>query len=186
MHLYAAFTVMAFLVMYFVTGFLMVRYDWFDQEPSEAIWLKVPEVEIPGDLEGRDLAIYLARQVDIPGKLDDVREEENNLWLARFNQPGATYHLSIDTDQGTYTLQKQDQNAYETITTFHRLVHYGGGFVYDLYMFMMDLSSLSLIIFAITGVYLWLKVLKRKTWGFVFLALGVIYTAIVLLTFHYY
>jgi hypothetical protein len=40
----------------------------------------------------------------------------------------------------------------------------------------MDLCSLSLLIFAITGGYLWLKVLKNKSLGWISLSAGLAYT----------
>ncbi|MDX2153117.1 MAG: hypothetical protein SFV54_20400 [Bryobacteraceae bacterium] len=43
--------------------------------------------------------------------------------------------------------------------------------------FLMDLTSASMIVFAITGVYLWFQLEKRRLPGALILAAGFVYTA---------
>ena len=185
-HLYASFVIMVFLVMYFVTGFLLVRYNWFDHDKANEIPVETPDIEVPGDLETEILAMYMKEHLQIPGKLQRSSEQGDGGIFAQFTHPAAIYRLKVERDPDSISLTRQNLNAHQVIAVFHRLHGYGGGWIYNLYMFMMDLSSISLILFALTGIYLWLRALKKRFWGMIFLALGIIYTTIVIITFYYY
>ncbi len=54
----------------------------------------------------------------------------------------------------------------------HRMVGYGGGTLYDLWVLMYDLASAALIVFAVTGVMLWSARPGRDRLGWVMLGLG--------------
>jgi hypothetical protein len=60
---------------------------------------------------------------------------------------------------------------------FHRLHGYQGDPAYVLWAFIYDLSSLSMIIFALSGVYLWYKVERRRLAGWLILTGSTLLTA---------
>ena len=45
-------------------------------------------------------------------------------------------------------------------------------------MLFCDLASLSLILFALTGIYLWWRLARRRFWGYVCLAVSWGYTGV--------
>ena len=54
---------------------------------------------------------------------------------------------------------------------------YGGGMIYNAYAILLDLTGASLIIFAITGIILWLKILKNSKLAWLILVLGFLYVS---------
>jgi hypothetical protein len=54
---------------------------------------------------------------------------------------------------------------------YHRLHGYSGGLNYYLWAFIYDLSSISMIVFSLSGVYLWYKTERKRTAGW-FVLLG--------------
>lgn len=64
---------------------------------------------------------------------------------------------------------------------FHRLHKYGGGGLYDLWMVFYDLASFSLIVFALTGVYMWYKLTRKRLLGFLILGGSFSYAMAVIL-----
>ncbi|MDH3445297.1 MAG: hypothetical protein OEN50_15335, partial [Deltaproteobacteria bacterium] len=69
-------------------------------------------------------------------------------------------------------------NTIDTMVSFHRLRGYGGGVLYSLWSLLYDLASFSLIIFAFTGKYLWYRLTKKKTLGWIFLGISYGYAAV--------
>ena len=50
--------------------------------------------------------------------------------------------------------------------------NYGGGWLYDIWVVFYDLASASLILFAISGIYLWWRLTRRKLWGWICLGIS--------------
>src|SRR5688500_14285492 len=62
-----------------------------------------------------------------------------------------------------------------TLVKLHRVHGYGGNLVRNLYVLCNDLASVSCILFALSGVYLWWKTAQQKIWGILCLAVSCIY-----------
>jgi hypothetical protein len=69
------------------------------------------------------------------------------------------------------------QGARQVMVQFHRLHGYGGGWMYDVWMVLYDLASAAMIVFALSGVYLWYKLTKRRALGWALLAVSFTFTA---------
>ncbi|MEQ8685877.1 MAG: PepSY-associated TM helix domain-containing protein [Imperialibacter sp.] len=182
-HMYAAFITITFLVMYFVTGYLMNNPQWFDQEKltpdTKTISMKKP------DLNDEQLYKHLKDKLEISGRF-------HNSWTNK----GTTYYeyqsmlrqtiVYFDNTHTTATVKVSDRNTMGSITAYHRLHKYGGPPAYSLYILLMDLASLALLIFVLTGVYMWLSFAKYRWLGVGFLVAGLAYSIWVWLTFIFY
>lgn len=181
-HLYAAMIVMVFLSMYFITGFLLARYDWFDHDPMNKK-IRIARVDLSRYRFDDNFPGKVAEMLSVRGKIDQQKLNEDGSKTIRFIKPGETTVITVSADLRSAKIETMPQNIHEIISFYHRIHGYGGGLKYDLYLFMMDLTSFSLIVFVITGVYLWLKILRNKSWGWLFLALGFLYTGWMIHTF---
>ena len=56
----------------------------------------------------------------------------------------------------------KEQNARNILVGFHRMHGYGGGWLYNIWLVFYDLASLSLILFAVSGTYLWWRLARRR------------------------
>lgn len=175
LHLFAAFVTGMFLLMYFVSGFLIVRYDWFDHSQPEQISTREP-LYLESKHEIKDIIRSLRKQTAVTGKLNDLDTLEDGNLVLNFIRPGLETKVEISFQLDSVKIMRINQNIFETITIFHRMHKYGNELGYNLFMFMMDLASVSLLVFALTGIYLWFKILRKKTWGIIFFVLGWLYT----------
>jgi hypothetical protein len=74
-------------------------------------------------------------------------------------------------------------NLRSTITAFHRLKGYGGGLIYDMYVMITDLTASSIILFALTGLYLGLLERRSLMPKLIVLFIGIGYTLLVIYSF---
>ena len=181
-HLYTAFILLLFVLMYFVTGFIMSHQHWF--EPKEPIVeTQTYPMQIGSDLSIDELSVYLQKQFNIHAKKEEPKQKEDGRVTFRYFKPGQTYAAEVNADRTTVTVKTTRLPAYKTMIGFHRLHGYGGGWLYNIYIFMMDLASIATILFSLTGIYLWYKLIKKKTWGVIILSACMGYTAIVIYLF---
>lgn len=181
-HFYAAALSGVFLLLFFLTGFLIVRYSWYDHEEQEAITETVQK-DIPGNMTDRELANWVKSELEVEGKIDWINRRKDGSLMVEIVTPRTFNMLTIKPESNEIVYETRAQTLFESLSVMHRMHGYGGGFWYDVYLFFMDLASFSLLIFAVTGLYLWLKVIKRKWLGIVFLLLGLGYTMWVVMTF---
>lgn len=168
-HLYAGLGLMAFVLMYFVTGFMMSHEKWFSHEQAEPIETTHAFV-FPSEMNEEQLAFHLQDAFGLNGKVGNPRMQGDSLIQIQYIHPGVNYQVKAFPLKGEVVIREQPQNFHRTMVVFHRLHGYGGGGLYNLYVLMMDLSSLALILFAVSGVYLWLKLIKVKWLGWLVLA----------------
>ena len=139
------------------------------------------EMEIPGvrSLSGQELVLKLKNDLSVGGQYQ-IREAEG-VTLVHFRRPGTETDVKVSHSSDSITVTSKQKNGISTMHQFHRLHGYRGGWNYVAWAFMYDLSSLSMIIFALTGVYLWYKT-ERTRWpgwllliGFTFLTAYTLY-----------
>lgn len=180
-HLYSGFVLLAFVVMYFFTGYVLTHHDLFPRgepavttrEESLAPALRTPGA---GGVTPEEFSQRLQRQFDLPGKREAPVRNRDGSWEFGYSRPGTWYEAVVNPRGDRVTIKRTDAGAAQTLVGFHRLHGYGGGWVYDLWMVVYDLASFSMIVFAVTGVYLWYKLTRRRALGWVMLAVGVGFT----------
>ena len=105
-----------------------------------------------------------------------TRIPPNGKKVYSFSRPGYKAELSrvhvdsvrVSIRQGTFGSVMND---------FHRLRGYEGSWHHFIWAFLYDLSCVSLLVFAITGVCLWWKLEKNKSTGIAFLLASTAITA---------
>ena len=177
-HLFVAFVLTIFILMYFVTGFVMILEDVFKRTDT-AVSTKTMEIHGVRSLTGEELVLKLKKDLDVSGQYQ-IREAEE-VTLVHFRRPGTETDVKVSHESDSITVTSKRKNGISTMHQFHRLHGYRGGWNYVAWAFMYDLSSLSMIIFALTGVYLWYKT-ERTRWpgwvlliGFTFLTAYTLY-----------
>jgi hypothetical protein len=167
--------------MYFVTGFLIVRYDWFKHVEPDIIIIK-KQVSINSNEEIENIVGSIRQQLKVKGKFNNYEIRQDGSIELRFIKPDLETLVNIFPEKETARIEQKKQDVFGIITVFHRLHQYGGGLKYDIFMFMMDLASISLILFSLSGIYLWFKILQNRIWGVISLILGLSYTIWVIFT----
>lgn len=179
-HLFAAFILTVFVLMYFISGFVMI----FEFERKDTSARK--EVKAIAGIRrasGDSLVALIRSNFDISGQYQ-VREGDDRT-VVNFRHPGTETNVVIPAHADSVTVTVTEKNFVNTLHQFHRLHGYHGGLNYRIWAFVYDLSSLSMIIFALTGVYLWYKTERTRWPGWIILIASTIFTAFTIYYLHY-
>ncbi|MDX2245625.1 MAG: PepSY-associated TM helix domain-containing protein [Bacteroidia bacterium] len=181
-HFYSGAFLLVFLLLFFVTGYLLTQHDWFDHpEPVQEITSH--SLPVPGFEEESEKIDWLRSQYSIVGKSNPVRQSEDGSWHVDFISPRHTIKVHVFPLSDSLSIEKTQHPPYRTLVVLHRMHNYGGGWFYNIYLFFMDMVSISLLIFSATGIYLWWKLIPSKWLGAALLVAGLGYVAGVIITF---
>lgn len=177
-HLYSSLLTVAFLIMYIATSYMMIYHDWFHvekQNESTTSMLVTPE-EINDEHWN---AFVKKHQID--GRL--IRENFNDSGdlIRTYSSADGNSKITLFKDKNEVEIQTTKLNLSGRIIGLHRMRGYGGSFVYNFYAVMLDIVGISLILFAITGVILWLKLLKFNKFAWGIFVIGFVYVSAVIL-----
>jgi uncharacterized iron-regulated membrane protein len=178
-HLYSAFIIASFLLMYFVTGGVMILESAFPRKSKETTLQTVPvekndsEEQIIRDLRTR---------FSIHGDLRITTSRGGNK-VYRFLRPGYGAELRrVHVDSVQVSIKEGTIGS--VMNDFHRLRGYEGNWIHVLWAFLYDLSCISLLVFSFSGVYLWWKMEKIKKTGVAFLLVSTAITAFTIIYFY--
>lgn len=165
-----------FLLMYFITGFLLANIGWFEenQQPKStgrSVSIRIDDQSIPL----KAIARTIKHKLKIHGKISGLTKNEAGQISFELIKPGKEHQITYSPDKHVVDIQTTEGDWLQAMVIFHRLHGYGGGFTYDVYLFMMDISSIALIVFAITGILMWWQLKKSKGLGIIILMVSLAY-----------
>ena len=174
-HLYTGLALFAFVVMYFVTGYVMVHHDWFGEKPA----VKTTRTEtLAGGLPSgtEDASAALQEMFGLNGMRYEPVRRGDGTWRFAYRRPGVDIEAVVSADGRSVKITETRRDGVGTLVGLHRLHGYRGGWAYYAWAVMYDLASIAMIVFAVSGVYLWYKLTRRRTLGWIVLGTGVAYT----------
>jgi hypothetical protein len=178
-HLYSGLAILAFVIMYFVTGYPMIHHDWFPQsEPLKTT--RTESLVYTGAKEPVAYSIYLQETFKLRGKPTRQRQLKDGSWEFHYSRPGTTYEAVVAPGGDSVRITTAREKPIKTMTAFHELHGYGG-MLYSVWAFLYDLASFSLIVFAVTGIYLWYRLTKKKLLGWICLLISYGYATVTVL-----
>ena len=172
-HRIASMVIFAFLLMYFVTGFIMIRHDWFPQ-PEATITTKTIPFHVNKDVtDFISLKNTIKEKLEITGREDVPIQRKDSCWGYNFHRPGVVYNIVLNPNSNSLTIKKTEQKSLSRISSRLHLMHkYEGGAKYIIWAFIYDLAAVSMIVFAITGILIWLKMSNAYKNGKYYLLAG--------------
>lgn len=174
-HLYLALSLFLFTLMYFFSGYVMIHESWFGRPEAQLAEEIRP---LPRPLKGTEpnISEYLQEELNIPGKRFPGELQEDGTLRFNYWRPGEGYEVTVYPDRPEVTIKHRRWQWQETTIGFHRLHNYKGGWIYAIWAFLLDIVSLSLIVFGITGIYMWFKLTKKRLAGWILLSITYLYT----------
>jgi len=171
-HLVTGFALAVFVTMYFVTGYVLTRSAWFpDSEPQvSTVSATLDPSVLPAEPGEAGYAASLQRQFDIRGQRRPGRRNSDGGWRFEFFRPGHLTRVHLSPDFRSVEIRQERFGWRQTLVGFHRLHGYGGGRLYDAWAILYDLSSGAMIVFAVTGVLMWHRMVKDRRPGWILLA----------------
>lgn len=178
-HLYAGLSLLVFVVMYFVTGYVLIHTDLFPGgEP--AVTQRQETLEAPLPAEGEAAFSALAERFGLRGKRVGPREESEGRRVFVFQGVGRKAEATVGADGLAVSLREEEGDARAGMIGLHRLHGYGGGWFYTLWAVVYDLASVAMIVFALSGIYMWYVLKRKHALGWVVLAASFGYSGAVI------
>jgi hypothetical protein len=173
LHLISGLIVSAVLLMYAVSGFAMAHRGRLSTAPeieSHRVAASVDASALAaagGDPERRDLERRIRNELGLRGRLEHSRPSDGGGWTLIFRRPGTEVELSLPA-RGPAQLKTTRSGAADTLDRMHQFRGYSGEPLHLLWAAVVDLTSLALVLFAVSGVYMW-YVVKRDRVGWILL-----------------
>ncbi|HEY8748917.1 MAG TPA: PepSY-associated TM helix domain-containing protein [Tepidisphaeraceae bacterium] len=183
-HLYAGLIILIFLMMYFISGFMMVHRPWFVAASPPPTTQTAP-LQSSDPLPPEQLAANVKKQLSLAGRIQFPQTQPPGMtrfWVVR---PGTMIRVDIPTKEHQIHLSTQRVGLVGILIMLHKVSGSDDQLLFDVYAFFCDLAGLSMILFAVSGVYLWWKRVKNHTLGIVCLTASCAYAAGMMLYFAY-
>jgi hypothetical protein len=175
-HLFTGLGLLLFVLMYFFTGYVIIHGKWFGQsEPKTSA--RTEPLEAPSGLSDEGMSHYLQERFDLRGQPGAVNHRPDGSARFTFGRPGTAIEVVVAAGGRQVAITEKKFPFRGTANGFHRLRGYRGGPFYVAWAVLYDLASAALILFAITGIFLWYKSTARRWPGLVCLAASFGFTA---------
>ena len=176
-HLYTAFFLLSLVLMYFVTGYLMIHENLLaNRDPEKKT--HTARLKYKGEKTPEAYAAYLEANFGLMGKRQPPQKREDGSWRFEYFRPGTSLEAVISAAGDSVRITESREHLRRTLTGFHRLHGYGGGLLYDIWAVLYDLASIALILFTLSGIYLWYKLTRHHLLGWLLLVLSLCLTGL--------
>ncbi len=171
-HLYTSLSIIAVFLMYLVTSFMMIHHNSFEvtETKTDPVTIDVEPSDIIGDQWSKFLKSH-----KIKGRLASEWIADNQEQIKRYVSPATTWLVKVSQDKSSVIIERTFKNTSGAIIGIHRQRGYGGTLTYNIFALLADMVGLSLILFAITGIILWLQMLNHSKTAWIILIVGSIY-----------
>lgn len=176
-HLYSSLATIALLLMYILTSYMMIYHDWFKVERSEGNPIVIDATT--EELKNENWDTFL-KENNIAGRLTRENFQKNGDLVRTYSSAKGNSKVIIINDKNKVVIVHTALNLSGKIIGLHRLRGYGGSAIYNFYAILLDIVGISLILFATTGVILWMKLLKHDKIAWTMLLLGFAYVSAVI------
>jgi len=182
-HLYSSLLTAVFLLMYILTSYMMIYHNSFkvEKENESLINLQV----IAEEVSEANWKNFLKKH-QVKGRLTGATTNDSGDLVRTYSRADGNSVVTLKKNNKEVSIVTTTLNASGSIIGLHRLRGYGGSFIYNAYAFMVDTVGIALILFAATGIILWLQLLKFNKIAWVILLLGFIYVSSVIAYLSYF
>jgi|GEM_PF-660638 hypothetical protein len=184
-HLYTALALTLFVVMYALTGFVIYRPSWFPNNRVETTRSESLEWERPDFGQGdREIFKVMVPQAEafreafhISARYGFTRTEKDGGYTLVYRKPGVEERITAYADRDSIAVLTIQNGGAWTWNRMHQMHLFKGGPLYFLWGVLLDIVSISLILFALTGVWMWYTLkAKQRRLGWILLAGSTTYT----------
>jgi hypothetical protein len=164
-HLNSAFITSVFLLMYFISGLFLMMGSVFPRALKQTV--SEQAALSAGKSESENIA-EICNRYHIYGD-ETVKIIPGNKKSYSYFRPAYRAEILLDETLPAARVKISEGTIWSVMNDFHRLRGYTGNWAHRLWSLFYDLSCISLIVMALTGVYLWWKMERKKRLGIVFL-----------------
>ena len=181
LHLFAGLTLAAYLFMYAFSGFVMLHSSWFPGNTdvvtthglSSTLTVRMP-TEMT-DEQAWEWGGLLAEELDLQGRQIKPKRGEDASWLFNYERPRAHEKLRVEAGEPAVSLEISERGFASTLNRLHQLKGYSGGPRFFVWALFIDLVSVALIVFPLSGIYLWYVIKRDHRLGWLILGTSTAY-----------
>jgi hypothetical protein len=163
--------------MYIITSYMMIYHDWFKVEKQNQ---SLSSIQItPEEINDENWGPFLKKH-QIKGRLTRENFNDAGDMVRTYSRADGSSRITVFKNKNEVEIENTELNISGSIVGLHRMRGYGGSFIYNFYAFMLDIVGVSLILFAVTGVILWLNLLKYNKIAWAILIFGFAYVGTVI------
>ncbi len=176
-HLYLGLFLMPWLTMYGLSSFIIIHESWFraDKEPA---WEPLFEKEYhrtigdPSDL--RPVAQEILKDFNLEGAFWANKPNAETLEIDRYSFWGST-HLTYSLKDQKLKAVHRRMPASQTVVRMHFRGGYGQPTFWDKFWgLLVDLACVGIIIWVASGLIMWWRLPRMRTWGAIAVGGGVV------------
>jgi hypothetical protein len=163
-HLYSCLVIVMFLMMYFVSGYMMTHGTWFhSSNRSEPV--QTAELESSADRPAEQVAADVKKQLHLVGRIQFPATQPTGMTRFWINHPGTMTRVDVSTSDKVIRIATVHTGLIGVLVMLHKVAGYDDQLQYNLCALFSDLSGVSMIVFALSGVYLWWMRTRNHLWG---------------------
>lgn len=161
-HLFATLMLATFVFMYFATGLIMIFEETF-QRRNISIEHFNEKIEGIRSIDADSLVRWARVKYHLQGR--SFMNENKERIVVDFSHPGSTAKVRVLRSYDSVNVEVKKGNFNTVMHQYHRLHGFEGGWNYFAWAVAYDLSAISMIVFSVTGLYLWYKTERRRLAG---------------------
>ncbi|MGI6454828.1 MAG: PepSY domain-containing protein [bacterium] len=173
-HLYLGIFLLPWFLMYGISSLLISHHSWF--RSTDPGWQPVfeKEYQFPADQyeDVREAALLILREHDLENAFWAHHPNPNRLVIHQFDF-WSSNRLTYEQDTNRLTAEHQRLKLDQIILR----MHFRGGFIHPgflnfLWGVLVDIVCIAIMFWIVSGLYMWWKLRKLRTWGLLALAAG--------------
>ena len=163
-HLFCGLILALAILFYTVSGVTFVYAKWIPREPTRDSTQTTP---IPAEFNASvaTLREYVASEVSARGRTDGFNALPTGGFRQRWNSPSMRVDAEVSADHTLLTITRSKFGPLRTLRSFHTLSGARGGIGYLGWWLLLDVVSVAMLVFAVTGFLLWYRSTKDKLLG---------------------
>lgn len=177
-HLYASLPIVALLLMYIVSSYFMIHSQSFGTYQRTET---VITVEVNSDMVSEDHWDHFLTKNGISGKLINETTGTGGELIRKYERAGKAFEIKLLPDEKLAEIKASKGNLPGILVGLHRIRGFDGPWQYMVYGILLDIVGVSLILFAISGAILWLKLLKNNRLAWIIFLAGFVYVAAIII-----
>lgn len=143
----------------------MSKINWFHHDKPQITTEVYPLNYSPDTTQMKQFGNEIKEQLDISGRMNYRRNGKNELVFA-YNRPMVHNLVTVHPALDSLTVVRREMFSFvDANFQIHRIHGYQGGILYIIWAVLLDLTAISMIIFAITGFLIWYRHRKRFIYG---------------------
>lgn len=179
-HLLSGLFLAGVILFYTISGALIAYAPWLPGAGSTATTERIPLPAGAGASPGA-LRRFVEEEIAPRGRLVGPQPTPADGLVVRYTRPGGSVEATTTPGQSELVVVTTRHGWIRTLRGLHVLTGYAGGAAFVVWSLLLDLTALAVIGFALSGVYLWYKLSRRRRLGWLVLVGSWCYTLGVIL-----